>query len=190
MREVLGNDPKMREPNAIQPACIEAMRAVAAQKIELFGAAGKGSSARRRAPHHRRARRHVRRRLSRRARQEGSLTTVETVHATGRNVLPRRPPDRRVPRPCRSARPSRGSGGSLTSRSSSTRPPIHERGHALKAADARDCPDLASDVQGRTMRVVSAQLPPRTPDQVSDQQVSRNLCTGLTCLCWSWAVGS
>jgi fructose-bisphosphate aldolase class II len=43
MREVLGNDPKMREPNAIQPACIEAMKAVAAQKIELFGAAGKGS---------------------------------------------------------------------------------------------------------------------------------------------------
>jgi hypothetical protein len=40
---VLGNDPKMREPNAIQPACIEAMRAVAAQKFELFGAAGKGS---------------------------------------------------------------------------------------------------------------------------------------------------
>jgi fructose-bisphosphate aldolase class II len=43
MREVLGNDPKMREPNAVQPACIEAMRAVAAQKFELFGAAGKGS---------------------------------------------------------------------------------------------------------------------------------------------------
>jgi fructose-bisphosphate aldolase class II len=43
MREVLGDDPKVREPNAIQPACIEAMKAVAAQKIELFGAAGKGS---------------------------------------------------------------------------------------------------------------------------------------------------
>lgn len=43
MREVLGNDPKVREPNAIQPACIEAMNVVAAQKIELFGAAGKGS---------------------------------------------------------------------------------------------------------------------------------------------------
>nr|MDT0662188.1 ketose-bisphosphate aldolase [Micromonospora sp. DSM 115978] len=43
MREVLGNDPKVREPNAIQPACVEAMKAVAAQKIELFGAAGKGS---------------------------------------------------------------------------------------------------------------------------------------------------
>lgn len=43
MREVLGNDPKVREPNAIQPACIEAMKVVAAQKIELFGAAGKAS---------------------------------------------------------------------------------------------------------------------------------------------------
>jgi fructose-bisphosphate aldolase, class II len=43
MREVLGNDPKTREPNAIQPACIEAMNVVAAQKIELFGAAGKAS---------------------------------------------------------------------------------------------------------------------------------------------------
>ncbi len=43
MREVLANDPKVREPNAIQPACIEAMKAVAAHKIELFGAAGKGS---------------------------------------------------------------------------------------------------------------------------------------------------
>jgi fructose-bisphosphate aldolase class II len=43
MREVLGNDPKVREPNAIQPACIAAMNVVAAQKIELFGAAGKGS---------------------------------------------------------------------------------------------------------------------------------------------------
>ena len=43
MREVLGDDPKVREPNAIQPACIRAMQAVTAQKIELFGAAGKGS---------------------------------------------------------------------------------------------------------------------------------------------------
>jgi len=43
MREVLGDDPKVREPNAIQPACIDAMKVVAAQKIELFGAAGKGS---------------------------------------------------------------------------------------------------------------------------------------------------
>ncbi|GAA1610027.1 ketose-bisphosphate aldolase [Nonomuraea maheshkhaliensis] len=43
MREVLGSDRKVREPNAVQPACIEAMKVVAAQKIELFGAAGKGS---------------------------------------------------------------------------------------------------------------------------------------------------
>ncbi|MCM4076466.1 ketose-bisphosphate aldolase [Paractinoplanes hotanensis] len=43
MREVLGNDPKTREPNAIQPACVAAMNEVAAQKIELFGAAGKAS---------------------------------------------------------------------------------------------------------------------------------------------------
>jgi fructose-bisphosphate aldolase class II len=43
MREVLGTDSKLREPNAIQPACIAAMKVVAAQKIELFGAEGKGS---------------------------------------------------------------------------------------------------------------------------------------------------
>ena len=43
MREVLGSDSKVREPNAIQPACIEAMQLVAAHKIELFGAAGKAS---------------------------------------------------------------------------------------------------------------------------------------------------
>ncbi|QYN33891.1 ketose-bisphosphate aldolase [Pseudonocardia sp. DSM 110487] len=43
MREVLGDDPKVREPNAIQPACVAAMKVVAAQKIELFGAAGKAS---------------------------------------------------------------------------------------------------------------------------------------------------
>jgi fructose-bisphosphate aldolase class II len=43
MREVLGNDPKVREPSAIQPACLDAMKAVAAQKIDLFGATGKGS---------------------------------------------------------------------------------------------------------------------------------------------------
>ncbi|MFI7602183.1 ketose-bisphosphate aldolase [Actinoplanes sp. NPDC049681] len=43
MREVLGQDPKLREPNAIQPACIAAMKEVAAQKIELFGAAGKAA---------------------------------------------------------------------------------------------------------------------------------------------------
>ena len=30
-------------PNAIQPPCIEAMNVVAAQKIDLFGAAGKAS---------------------------------------------------------------------------------------------------------------------------------------------------
>jgi fructose-bisphosphate aldolase class II len=33
----------VREPSAIQPACIEAMNVVAAQKIDLFGAAGKAS---------------------------------------------------------------------------------------------------------------------------------------------------
>ena len=43
MREVLGTDEKVREPNAIQPACIDAMKVVAAQKIDLFGATGKGS---------------------------------------------------------------------------------------------------------------------------------------------------
>jgi len=43
MREVLGSDKKVREPNAIQPACLAAMKVVAAQKIELFGAEGKGS---------------------------------------------------------------------------------------------------------------------------------------------------
>lgn len=43
MREVLGSDPKVREPNSIQPACLEAMKVVAAQKIELFGAAGRAS---------------------------------------------------------------------------------------------------------------------------------------------------
>lgn len=40
MREVLA-DEKLREPNAIQPACIEAMKVTAGQKIELFDAAGK-----------------------------------------------------------------------------------------------------------------------------------------------------
>ena len=43
MREVLGDDPKVREPNAIQPACVAAMKEVASQKIWLFGSAGKGS---------------------------------------------------------------------------------------------------------------------------------------------------
>ena len=41
MREVLGTDVKLREPLAIQPACVDAMKAVAAHKIELFQAAGK-----------------------------------------------------------------------------------------------------------------------------------------------------
>jgi len=41
MREVLGDDPKLREPLMIQPACIEAMNEVAAHKIRLFGADGK-----------------------------------------------------------------------------------------------------------------------------------------------------
>jgi fructose-bisphosphate aldolase class II len=40
MREVLA-DPTLREPNTIQPPCIEAMKVVAAQKIDLFDAAGK-----------------------------------------------------------------------------------------------------------------------------------------------------
>ncbi|MEU4157692.1 ketose-bisphosphate aldolase [Actinoplanes sp. NPDC026670] len=43
MREVLGSDSKVREPNAIQPACIDALKVVAAHKIELFGAAGKAA---------------------------------------------------------------------------------------------------------------------------------------------------
>ncbi|HSK90568.1 MAG TPA: class II fructose-bisphosphate aldolase, partial [Euzebyales bacterium] len=42
MREVLA-DERLREPNAIQPACIEAMKVTAGQKIELFDAAGKAS---------------------------------------------------------------------------------------------------------------------------------------------------
>ncbi|WP_295825049.1 ketose-bisphosphate aldolase [uncultured Microbacterium sp.] len=41
MREVLGTDRRLREPNAIQPACIAAMKVTAAEKIDLFGAAGK-----------------------------------------------------------------------------------------------------------------------------------------------------
>jgi fructose-bisphosphate aldolase, class II len=40
MREVLA-DESLREPLAIQPPCIEAMKAVAAHKIDLFGTAGK-----------------------------------------------------------------------------------------------------------------------------------------------------
>jgi len=41
MREVLGTDRRLREPNAIQPECIAAMKVIAAEKIDLFGAAGK-----------------------------------------------------------------------------------------------------------------------------------------------------
>lgn len=40
MREVLA-DSSLREPLTIQPPCVDAMKAVAAQKIELFEAAGK-----------------------------------------------------------------------------------------------------------------------------------------------------
>ena len=40
MREVLA-DTGLREPNTIQPPCIAAMKEVAAQKIDLFDAAGK-----------------------------------------------------------------------------------------------------------------------------------------------------
>jgi fructose-bisphosphate aldolase class II len=42
MREVL-LDLGLREPNSIQPQCIEAMKVVAAQKIDLFGAAGQAA---------------------------------------------------------------------------------------------------------------------------------------------------
>jgi fructose-bisphosphate aldolase class II len=42
MREVLA-DASLREPNSIQPACIDAMKVVAAHKIDLFNAAGKAS---------------------------------------------------------------------------------------------------------------------------------------------------
>lgn len=40
MREVLA-DTSLREPNSIQPPCIDAMKATAAQKIDLFNTAGK-----------------------------------------------------------------------------------------------------------------------------------------------------
>lgn len=43
MREVLGTDHRLREPNAIQPEPIAAMQVTAAEKIDLFGAAGKAS---------------------------------------------------------------------------------------------------------------------------------------------------
>lgn len=42
MREVLA-DGTLREPNSIQPPCIEAMKVTAAQKIDLFNAAGKST---------------------------------------------------------------------------------------------------------------------------------------------------
>ncbi|HIZ06938.1 MAG TPA: ketose-bisphosphate aldolase [Candidatus Eubacterium avistercoris] len=42
MREVL-QDESLREPNQIQPPCVEAMKEVAFQKIDLFQAAGKAS---------------------------------------------------------------------------------------------------------------------------------------------------
>jgi len=42
MREVLA-DTGLREPNSIQPPCVDAMKAVAAHKIDLFEAAGKAS---------------------------------------------------------------------------------------------------------------------------------------------------
>lgn len=43
MREILGTDQRLREPNAIQPVALEAMKVTAAEKIDLFGAAGKAS---------------------------------------------------------------------------------------------------------------------------------------------------
>jgi fructose-bisphosphate aldolase class II len=42
MREVLA-DASLREPNSIQPPSIAAMKLTAAQKIDLFDAAGKAS---------------------------------------------------------------------------------------------------------------------------------------------------
>ena len=42
MREVLA-DQNLREPLIIQPPCIDAMKVVAGQKIDLFGSAGKAS---------------------------------------------------------------------------------------------------------------------------------------------------
>ncbi len=41
MREVLGTDERLREPNVIQPGPIAALKEIAKQKIELFDAAGK-----------------------------------------------------------------------------------------------------------------------------------------------------
>jgi fructose-bisphosphate aldolase, class II len=41
MRQILGTDERLREPNAIQPEPIAAMKVTAAEKIDLFGASGK-----------------------------------------------------------------------------------------------------------------------------------------------------
>jgi fructose-bisphosphate aldolase class II len=41
MRKILGTDERLREPNAIQPGAIAALKITAAEKIELFGADGK-----------------------------------------------------------------------------------------------------------------------------------------------------
>lgn len=43
MRELLAQDPNLREPLDIQPACVEAMQVVAAQKIKLFGSDNKSA---------------------------------------------------------------------------------------------------------------------------------------------------
>ncbi len=43
MREILGTDRRLREPNAIQPEPIAALKVTAAEKIDLFGAAGKAA---------------------------------------------------------------------------------------------------------------------------------------------------
>ncbi|HZU93424.1 MAG TPA: ketose-bisphosphate aldolase [Microbacterium sp.] len=43
MREILGTDERLREPNAIQPGALEAMKITAAEKIDLFGADGKAA---------------------------------------------------------------------------------------------------------------------------------------------------
>lgn len=43
MREVLGTDRKLREPNAIQPEPIAALKVTAARKIHLFDAAGQAT---------------------------------------------------------------------------------------------------------------------------------------------------
>ena len=42
MREVL-QDKGLREPNEIEPPCIEAMKAVAKHKLDLFQTTGKAS---------------------------------------------------------------------------------------------------------------------------------------------------